>query len=140
MLFRSSLTILGLAIVGLIGGCCSCGTCDTSATSSETVYSGPTYAEAAPADCGCGCSAAAPTSYDSYPQSAQAGSDSSNVISESNSANANPYYVGDAVETSTSASPAVVEPPSDNTTSGFTAGSSTRSNDNTLPGNFLPNN
>ena len=136
MLFRSLLTVLGLAMVGSIGGCCTSGTCG-SPTTSETCYPEATYTESAPADCGCGCSSAPTTSYDTYSQPTDAVSNHSNVTSQSGPVNDSPYYVGDAVEMN--ATP-VVEPPSSNATSGFSAGSATKAIDNALPGNLLPNN
>ena len=135
MLFRSLLTVVGLAIVGLIGGCCTCGTCGSSATTSETVYSDATYTQSAPADCGCGCSAAPSTSYDSYSQPTEVVSSSTNVISQSGPVSDSPYLISDTV--GTSATP-VVEPPSNNATSGFSAGSATKAINNALPGNLLP--
>ena len=145
-LFRSSMTIAGLAILGLIGGCCTGGTCGSAATSPAPVYSSPTYVQSAPADCGCGCSAASSSTYDSYsqPTDAYGGSaygestySGSNVVSQTGSAVGSDYYSGQAAGSTTS--PAVIEPPV-NTTPGFSAGSATKAIGNSLPGNFLPDN
>ena len=159
MLSRSLMTVLGLAVVGLIGGCCTCDKCGTSNTTSEVVHPEATYIQSAPADCGCGCSAASsssyvPTSYStSYPtpagsgstqfteagsgstQVTEAGSGSTNVTSESGSGSSS-RFVGDAATSVDS--PVVVEPPSNSSVPGFTAGSSTRGVNNLLPGNLLP--
>ena len=138
MLIRSLMTVLGLAIIGSFGGCCTSGTCGTTTTAPQTVYSDVSYAQSAPSDCGCGCSAASSTSYDSYAQPTEAVSDSTNFVSQPVPAGDSPYYVGNAAGSANS--PAIIEPPTDNSTSGFSAGSSTRAINNALPGNLLPNN
>lgn len=132
--------VLGVALIAFIGGCCTTGSCG-SCSCSKPVCSAPSPAPtpAPTADCGCGCSAA-PDSAMSY-ESSDPVVISDNYYSPSDVSQPvvsteSPTLAGEATS-SVSAPTTVVEPPSINGTSGFTAGSATKAV-NALPGNLLP--
>ena len=111
VLHKLPIVVLGLTIIASLGGCCTSGACGSGSctTSSEQIYPAPT---AAPVS-SCGCSAA---------------SDSAMSYVSSDS------MMGDGY----SPTAPVVELPSFNGVSGFTAGSASKANE--LPGNLLPAN
>ena len=124
--------VLGLALIASLGGCCTSGSCGSAASSSANqVYTAPASTPTPASDCGCGCSVAADSgmSYESMGPV-----EDSQFYSPSDSSTESPYVSGE-VTPSSSPTP-VVEAPSVGESSGFTAGSSSKTNP--LPGNLLP--